>query len=273
MIELLRPGADSFAFEDIAGANRREVRVHFWCPREDIRNAPVVIAMHGVDRAAEAFRDVLVKQAERNGQIILVPEFDLQQFPDVFAYNFGGVRLPPPANDVPPRAQWNFGIVDRLFLRVRDALRSNQRTFGMFGNSAGAQFVLRYLALNVAPFVETAVASNCGVYMLPDLALAYPNGMGGLDVGEQDLRRYLGRRLTILLGDADTEVAAHDLPRNEFAMAQGPHRLARGHWHFDHCTRVAGRLGMELGWQLEIVRGAGHVSQRIYDRAAGVLKE
>ena len=101
----------------------------------------------------------------------------------------------------------------------------------MFGNSAGSQYVLRYLALNEASSVDRAVASNSGVYMLPDLTLDYPLGMGGLDLDENQLRRYLGRRLIILLGDADTDASAPDLPRDDFAMAQGHHRLARGQWY------------------------------------------
>ena len=107
--------------------------------------------------------------------------------------------------------------------------------------------------------------------MLPDLAVDYPVGMGGLDLDESYLRRYLGRRLIILLGDADTDSAAPDLPRSETAMAQGPHRLARGLWHFEHCKQVANQLSGRFGWELEIVPEAGHVDQQIFDRAASIL--
>jgi hypothetical protein len=210
---------------------------------------------------------------ERIGQIVLVPEFDAAQFPDVYAYNYGNVRRPPPYGTVLPRDLWNFGIIDRLFEHVRTAIGSNRETFGMFGNSAGAQYVMRYLALTEGRAVDAAVAANSGWYMLPDLAIDYPDGMGGLDLDESYLRRYLGRRLTVLLGDADTDSAAPDLPRSETAMAQGPHRLARGLWHFEHCKQVADRLGARFGWRLEIVPGAGHIDQQIFDRAASVLGE
>jgi hypothetical protein len=227
--------------------------------------------MHGLDRAAAEFRDVLVGQAEHNGQIVLVPEFDSEAFPDVHAYNYGNVTLAPPRSTVLPRSHWNFGIIDRLFRHVRIAIGSNRDTFGLFGNSAGSQYVLHYLALTEAAAVGVAVASNSGMYMLPDLTVDYPIGMGGLGLDESYLRRYLGRPLTILLGDADTDSAAPDLPRSEAAMAQGPHRVARGLWHYEHCRKVADRLGVPLGWNLEIVAGAGHVSQQIFDRAVSIL--
>ncbi|CCM79597.1 Putative poly(Aspartic acid) Hydrolase (fragment) [Rhizobium mesoamericanum STM3625] len=141
----------------------------------------------------------------------------------------------------------------------------------MFGNSAGSQFVLRYLALTNASAVDRAVASNSGIYMLPDLAVEYPGGMGGLDLNRSSLQRYFGKKLTILLGEADSDSTASDLPRDEKALAQGPHRVARGLWHFDLCKQIADRLGDPLAWTLRIVPGAGHVDQRIFDTALDVL--
>lgn len=161
--------AGSFVYADGIGQLRRRIRVFFACPPTDVRDAPIIIAMHGVDRAAAEFPDSMATQSARNGQIVLVPEFDTDQFPDVHAYNFGGVRLPPPSNTVLPREQWNFGILDRLFEHVRNAIGSSRSSFSLFGNSAGAQYLLRYLALTEAPGVDAAVAANCGAYMLPDL--------------------------------------------------------------------------------------------------------
>jgi hypothetical protein len=192
---LIHPGTGFFAFSDSAVPASGSIRVFYSCPQSGVGDAPIVIAMHGLDRAAAAFRDVLVPQASCNRQLVIVPEFDARQFPDVFAYNFGGVRRPPPNNIVLPRDQWNFHVIENLFQHIRVLLRSNQKIFGLFGNSAGSQYVLRYLALNEAPSVDLAVASNGGVYMLPDLTLAYPLGMGGLDLNENHVRRYLGRRL------------------------------------------------------------------------------
>lgn len=268
----LGTGVGSFQYVDAVGGTLRTLRVHAICPNEGLSDAPIVIAMHGLDRKAADFRDLLVAPALRNQQIVLVPEFDPEQFPGVYAYNFGGVRLAPPDNRVLPRVQWTFSLLDRMFAHVHAGIGSRRKGFGLFGNSAGSQFVLRYLALMEATFVERAVASNSGVYMLPDLARDYPVGMGGLDLDRRHLRRYFERPLDILLGDADIDVAAHDLPRDEVAMAQGAHRLARGQWHFSHCARLADELGTRFEWRLHIVPGAGHVSQQIFDTALDSLK-
>jgi hypothetical protein len=260
-------GCGSFDFHDPAAGARGSIRVFYFRPEHVDAKTPIILAMHGFDRAASEFRDFLVSPAERLGLLVLVPEFDNKAFPKAHGYNYGNVRLPPPEGTLIPRDQWNFGIIDRLFEHVREG----QQTFGLFGVSAGAQYVFRYLALTEAPFVGTAIAANCGWYMLPDLTIEYPDGMGGLDLDTSHLRRYLERRLFVLIGDADTDPDAHDLPRNETAMAQGPHRLARGLWHFEHCRDLAERLGVSFGWKLEIVPGAVHVDQQVFDLAASML--
>jgi hypothetical protein len=271
MSNLMDEGLGSFVFSDDAAGTRRSIRVFFFRPRSCVRDTRIVIAMHGFDRAASDFRDVLVDQAERCWLIVLVPEFDAEAFPDAYAYNYGNVRLSPPSATVLPRDLWNFGIIDRLFQHVMTTIDSDRKTFGLFGLSAGAQYVFRYLALTDASAVDMAVAANCGWYMLPDLTVEYPAGMAGLDLDVSYLRRYLGRHLIVLLGDADNDSAAQDLPRSEAAMAQGPNRLARGLWHFEHCKQVAEQLGVSFNWKLEIVPGAGHVGQQVYDRAANIL--
>jgi dienelactone hydrolase len=268
----LQSGSGFFVFPDPAARPTGSIRVFTACPGSHIHDAPIVIAMHGVDRAAEAFRDSLADRAMRNGQLVLVPEFDTDQFPGPHAYNFGGVRLPSTSNAVLPREEWNFGLIDRLFHHVRQLIGSNRTTFGMLGNSAGSQYVLRYLALTDATSVDKAVASNSGIYMLPDLQSDYPDGMGGLNLEHDHLKRYFSRPLVILLGDQDTDTSDPYLPRSEIATAQGPHRLARGHLHFNHCRQRARDLGVPLNWNLEVVPGAGHISQQIFDRAVEVLK-
>src|SRR4051812_17636308 len=236
-------GSGSFTFHDPAAGPRGTIRVYYVCSRAAVTEAPVVIAMHGLDRAASDFRDCWIGAA------------------DVRDSN----------GTVSPRELWSFAIIERLFAFVANKIGSQHRRFNLFGNSAGAQFVLRYLALNQAPAVHAAVAANCGWYMRPDLGLEYPMGMGGLDLDPTCLARYLRRRLIIVLGDADNDALAPDLPRSDAAMAQGPHRLARGLWHFDLCERLAQLLGVDFGWRLEIVPGAGHVDQIIFDPSAALI--
>jgi hypothetical protein len=67
MSNLMDEGLGSFVFSDDAAGTRRSIRVFFFRPRSCVRDTRIVIAMHGFDRAASDFRDVLVDQAERRG--------------------------------------------------------------------------------------------------------------------------------------------------------------------------------------------------------------
>ena len=66
---LLSTSIGSFMFRDAIGGATRDICVHYARPSSDLNSASIVIAMHGLDRAAAAFRDVFVAAAERNGQM------------------------------------------------------------------------------------------------------------------------------------------------------------------------------------------------------------
>jgi pimeloyl-ACP methyl ester carboxylesterase len=264
-------GAGSFVLRDHAAGARGSIRVFYFRPAGLVPDLPIVIGLHGFTRAAAEFRDWFINSAQRLGFLVLVPEFDVEAFPNASAFNYGNVKTAPPESKVIPRRNWSFGVLNRLFDKVIAMTGSSTKAFHLFGLSAGSQFVMRYLALTEGTAVGRAVAANSGWYMLPDLSIDYPDGMGGLGLDDSFLRRYLSGKLTILLGDADVDPDAADLPRNEGAVAQGPHRLARGLWHFDHCREVAERLGISFGWRLEIVSRAVHVDNAMFEIGSQML--
>ncbi|TWI29479.1 hypothetical protein [Mesorhizobium tianshanense] len=266
----VKTGAGWFKFEDRARGARGYIRVFYYIPERIEPTSRILIALHGLDRVAAGFRNEFIAAADRHGKIVIVPEFDIDAFPGVYAYNYGNVVSAPPNSQSNAREEWNFELIDRLFLSIKNDAQIQSEKFDLYGNSAGSQYVLRYVALTEAPLLEKPISSNSGIYMLPNLTVNYPNGMGGIGMGDADLRRYFSRPLHILLGDADTDATAADLPRTPEALAQGPHRLARGLWHFEHCKSLAKTLGIELAWTVEVVPGAQHISRAIFDRAMAI---
>jgi hypothetical protein len=125
-------GAGSFVFIDPAAGTRGSIRVFYFRPPRAGPDTPIVIAMHGFDRASSDFRDCLVTSAERLDLVVLVPEFDAEAFPTAHSYNYGNVRLPPPDETFIQRDDWNFGLIDRLFERVRAEIVSNTGTFNVW---------------------------------------------------------------------------------------------------------------------------------------------
>ena len=71
----------------------------------------------------------------------------------------------------------------------------------------------------------------------------------------------LGRPLVVLLGTADTDPNHVHLRRTPEALAQGPHRFARGHFFYEAGQARAKELGVPFGWQLATAPGVDHNDQ------------
>ena len=129
------------------------------------------------------------------------------------------------------------------------------------------------LALTEAAAVDVAVASNSGMYMLPDLAVDFPVGMGGLDLDRSPPAPIPRTAYCILLGDADT-----DGPRTQTYLAAeqpwlrtAPPR-ARSR-HFEHCRKVARSAWCAGGLEAGSCSRSWTVSQPILDRALEILPD
>ena len=230
---------------------------------------PVVAVMHGLNRDADAYRDAWAPHAERHGFLLVVAEFSRAKYPGVAWYNFGGAVTE--QGQPRPRAAWSFFALDRAVTAVQREAGAAEGNFALYGHSAGAQFVHRYLLLTGAPRVSRLIVANAGSYTLPDLARPFPEGLAGPAVTAADLRSAFGRPVTILLGEADTDPNHASLPRQPFAQAQGPHRFARGIFFFDASRRAAAQAGVAFAWRLSTVPGVAHSNTGMAVAAAPLL--
>jgi hypothetical protein len=101
------------------------------------------------------------------------------------------------------REEWTFGIDERLFDLLRAQGITTRQRYGLFGHSAGGQFVHRMVSFGFRDRVAVAVSANAGTYAMPDLATPWPFGLGQTDVDTDALRALLGFRSTVMAGTAD----------------------------------------------------------------------
>ena len=108
-------------------------------------------------------------------------EFTEAAFPDYLWYHFG--NLHDEKGTPNPREQWTYGIDERLFAALRDQGLTRRQRYGLFGHSAGGQFVHRMLSFGFRDRVAVAVSANAGTYAMPTWRLpgrsgwARPNSM------------------------------------------------------------------------------------------------
>ena len=142
--------------------------------------------------------------------------------------------------------------------------------FALYGHSAGAQFVHRYILLTGAPRAEAIIIANAGSYTLP-LDRPFPEGLRGTAANPATLRAVFARPVILQLGEADTDPNHGSLPRDPWAIAQGSHRFARGWFFFDTVRRAAETQGAPFAWRVATVPGVGHSNAGMAAHAFALL--
>jgi poly(3-hydroxybutyrate) depolymerase len=250
--EALTPGAGRFDFSH-GGKN---APVWYYLPEKADARTPIVFVMHGVGRDADGYRDHWVPHASKGRFIVLVPEFSNAEFPGNDAHSSGGMKHG--QTSARPAEGSSFTFLEPIFDRMKSATGNRSDRYHLYGHSAGAQFVHRYLYFVPQARVARAVAANAGWWTMPDLAVDFPYGLKSSALDDAALRSILARPLTILLGTADTDPNDKNLRRTPEAAAQGPHRFARGHAFFEAGKKQAAERGVPFGWQLATAPGIGH---------------
>jgi poly(3-hydroxybutyrate) depolymerase len=265
---MLPPGSSSYPFPDPRGGGRR-ITVHAHRPASFTADSPILMVMHGRGRNGDDYRDYFVPDSDRRGFLVAAPEFSEADYPHPEAYNYAAMC---DAKGAPaPREQWLFPVLEAVFRDVRERAGSRRDRFSLFGHSAGSQLVHRLATFGWLGSIERAVAANAGSYTLPVRGRAFPFGLDGTAVSDDDLRQFFARPLVIQLGEADIDPNDEHLPREPGAMRQGPHRFARGLHYFETAQREATRLGVRLAWRLSTVPGVAHSGQLMAPFAARAL--
>ncbi len=232
------------------------VTVRYFSPPGATPQTPVVLVMHGVKRNGEDYLNDWIPLARARHFLVVVPEFSLAEFPGNEGYIYGNTV--DAAGHAIPREQWAFSMIEPVFDAVCERTGNRSERYSLYGHSAGAQFVQRFVYFVPDARLARVVSANAGWYMLPDLATPFPYGLKGTPVGADDLRHALALPLVVLLGTADTDPTDKLLRHTPEADAQGPFRFARGQFFFAHAEDAARALHTTLGWRLATAPGVGH---------------
>lgn len=234
----------------------RPLEVNVYRPARHRPEDAVVFVQHGMLRNGDDYRDFWIEAAERHNLLIVAPTFGNEHFPKAEGYNNGLVV----GEDgmIAASENWLYAVPTRVLAALRRAGVTTRDKVRLFGHSAGGQFVHRLLATQSETPYEVAFAANSGWYTLPTLERPFPEGLGGLGLGEAELARWLAWPMTILAGDQDIATSDPNLPAQAEALAQGPMRYARAHFMLDFAKAEAAKRGLPCNWTLLTVPGIGH---------------
>ena len=241
-------GAASFRFD---GWDGPPIDVFTQRPERLSAGTEIIIVLHGMNRNADDYRDDWRAIADACDVVVLVPRFDDRRFPGAAGYNLGEAIPGHPGVSA-------FDVIEPLFDRARVGLELETRGYGLFGHSAGAQFVHRFLMLTPDTRAVRAVAANAGWYTWPDMLADWPYGLRNAPRPPLTQGDIAAQNLTLLLGDADRDPQAPNLRRSPEAMEQGESRFRRGIRTAALVDYIAARLGQGSGWNLATVPDVGH---------------
>ena len=266
--EYLSKGEGRFVFKDEKADPQKLIPVWYYMPSKFSANSPILFVISGYYRDGKKYMEPWKNFAERNGVLLLAPEFPHKYFPGARGFHLGniydkdGKRV--------PEEKWTFTSIEHIFDCIKESTGNRSPRYYIYGHSAGGQFVHRFVIFKPDARVKKAIAANAGWYTVPDFNQVFPYGLYNSPANEEGLKKSFGIELVILLGDKDNDPDHKLLKRTRKANLQGLHRFARGQYFYETAKKEANRLRTNFNWTLEIVRGAGH-SNREMQRGAESL--
>ncbi len=262
------PGANAVDYFDPAFPDRRLV-LHSARPRQYDAKTPILFVHHGVARNGATYRDYWLEHVDPCGILAISIEFPEATFPEYLWYNFGNLH----AKDGTPNPSeaWTFGIDERLFAALRAQGVTQNRRYGVFGHSAGGQYVHRMLSFGYRDRVAVAISANAGTYAMPDLDIPWPFGLGAVGLTPETLKPVLEFPIAVMTGTEDTKTTGKFFPKGPRSLRQGVHRHERAHNYVRMGHDMAEALGTTCGWTVIDVPGVGHSGRGMSAAAAPVV--
>lgn len=261
------PGEHRFEFSAWSGP---ELDVRLFVPGQLSDTTPVVMVMHGWSREAERYFDDWKALASEKNQVVVVPHFPVSDFETSNDYNLGHV-FDADSGTLRPKDEWTFAAIEPLFDDVVARIGGAQAEYTLYGHSAGAQFVHRYLYYMPDARVRRYIAANAGWYTMPDFAAAYPYGLDNSAIDEAALQAAFRKDLVLLLGKEDVDASDPVLRNTPEAVRQGINRLARGMTMYEVGKARAAEIGADFNWQIVLVDDAAHSNAKMAPIAATLV--
>lgn len=267
-VSITRAGNGGFHFDGPSSLAGSPIRVWYNAPPSDVSNAQILIVMTGAHRNGQEYRADWLPLLAGRPTLLLVLEFDREDYPDVASYNLGGIVSS--GGKLQPQEKWSFNMVEAVFDHVVKDVGSTATDYALFGHSAGGQFVHRFIEFMPNSRARIAVAANSGWYTLPDDNIEFPYGLKGSPVRVKQLREAFSRNLVVMLGTNDVDPHDSSLQRDANSDLQGENRLARG-LNFYRTAREAADASVPFRWQLMTVTGVAHDHAGMARAAAPIL--
>ena len=254
---------DKFTFQNWSKPN---LDVFYHLPDVIDENTKILFIVHGNSRNADDYLKVWIKLSEGKNVALFAPHFKRNSF-----ISFNTLQMSTSNGVI--RANTDLYLnnsIDTLFEFIKSKFNLKSRRYDIYGHSAGAQFVHRYLLMSEDPQVNTAVAANAGWYTFLNGA-DFPYGVKNtpISLSDNNIKKFLSMDLHILIGSNDIDVNS-SINKSNGAQNQGLNRFQRAKNFFEYTESIVEQNNLEFNWQYQVVSGAPH-SNKVMSRAAVLI--
>lgn len=272
--EQIKPGTGLYNFSYQATNRTVSMSVYYHVPDANLKTMPILFVFHGAGRNAVEYRNNWIDKANDKEFIVLAPKFSSSEFPGGDGYNLGNVFEDgdnPTLSSLNNELDWAFSVVEPLFDEVKSQLENTSSTYNIFGFSAGAQFVHRFLMFKPNARVNKVVASAAGWYTLPDATLEFPYGIVNSPIEDIPASHYFSKNMTIQIGTLDNDPNANALRRNPIVDQQGSNRYDRAFYMFNTSKSIAKSIGEDFNWEIVETPENDHDNRGAVEQASEIV--
>ena len=255
---------DKFTF---TSWNKPDLDVFYHLPNTIDNNTKILFVIHGNSRNADDYLNTWIKLAKGQNIAIFAPHFKRTSF-----ISFNTLQMSTSSGRI--RTDKNLYLnnsIDILFDFIKSKFSLSQELYNIYGHSAGAQFVHRYLLMSDKPKVKTAVAANAGWYTFLD-GSNFPYGLSNppINFNSSNVRDFLQMDFHVLIGSADTDITS-SVNQSNGANNQGANIFQRANNFFSYTQKIVDQNKLEFNWSFQIVNGVAHSNPRMSRAAAKIL--
>ena len=247
--------------------DKPDLDVYYHLPEIINDETKILFVIHGNSRNADNYLNTWIKLAKDKNYAIFAPHFKRSQF-----ISFNTLQMSTSSGRIRNEANLYLNnSIDLLFDHIKPLFDLSQDSYDIYGHSAGAQFVHRYLLFSNSPKVNRAVAANAGWYTFLD-GSNFPYGINNppIDFNSQNVINFLNMDLHIHIGSADTDISS-SVNQSEGANNQGINRFQRANNFFNYTTKIVEKNDLNYNWSFLVVEGVAHSNSRMSKAAAEVI--
>ena len=246
--------------------DKPDVELFYTTPKKIDKDTKLLFVIHGNSRNAEDYISAWLPYVKNKNVILVAPRFDKRNFRYFFllgsANSSGVINID--SNDFINTSISSFFN----FFKSKFSLSTNK--YMMFGHSAGAQFVHRYMLFSNDQRISNTVIANAGWYTFLNGA-NFPYGINNspIDISEKNIRWFMSNRSSLLIGSNDTSLENVNLSKG--ALNQGGTRVDRANNYFNVLIDIAEKENIPLRWTYKVIDGVGHDYKEMTAEAANIL--